>query len=133
MQISGALSPEAELEARNTREERYDLGQFFTPEPIARLMAEAIMEIAPTTVLDPAVGGGVLLRALGPVPRRFGLDIDPSAVEVAADSVGAQGGQVEVALGDCLDRTRWPLATETFDAVIANPPYVRHHYPVGGA
>jgi tRNA1(Val) A37 N6-methylase TrmN6 len=35
--------------------------------------------------------------------------------------------QVEVAAGDFLDASKWPLSVDTFDAVIANPPYIRHH------
>ena len=56
-------SPEAALENLKSREDRYKLGQFFTPGPIAEHMASAVLEIAPATVLDPGVGGGILLRA----------------------------------------------------------------------
>jgi adenine-specific DNA-methyltransferase len=34
---------------------------------------------------------------------------------------------VEVATGDFLCPSKWPLSRERFDAVIANPPYIRHH------
>ncbi|HEY2766631.1 MAG TPA: N-6 DNA methylase [Solirubrobacteraceae bacterium] len=117
-------TPEAELERLNPRERRYEIGQFFTPDPIAELMADAVREIEPATVLDPGVGGGVLLRAVGGGPRLFGLDIDPVAVELSAQSVP---GDREIAVGDFLDAERWPLSQASFDAVIANPPYVRHH------
>jgi adenine-specific DNA-methyltransferase len=120
-------TPEAELERINSRERRYGLGQFFTPQPIAELMAEAIMEIDPQTCLDPGVGGGVLLRAVGPGPKRFGCDIDPAAVELARRALEAQGGELELVHGDFLDLDRWPLTIKEFDAVIANPPYIRHH------
>lgn len=50
-------TPEAELERLNSREKRYEIGQFFTPEPIAEFMADAINEVSPETVLDPGVGG----------------------------------------------------------------------------
>jgi adenine-specific DNA-methyltransferase len=118
------MTPEIELERLNPRERRYKIGQFFTPAPIAELMADAVNEIEPATVLDPGVGGGVLLRAVGDGPRLFGLDIDATAVELAAASM--PGGH-EIAVGDFLDAERWPLTDATFDAVIANPPYVRHH------
>jgi adenine-specific DNA-methyltransferase len=117
-------NPEAELERLNPRERRYEIGQFFTPAPIAELMAEAVCDAEPETVIDPGVGGGVLLRAVGEGPRLFGLDIDPQAVELA---VASMSGRHEIAVGDFLDAERWPLAETTFDAVIANPPYVRHH------
>jgi adenine-specific DNA-methyltransferase len=120
-------SPEAELEQINTRERRYSLGQFFTPQPIAELMAEAILAIDPQTCLDPGVGGGVLLRAVGPGPKRFGCDIDPAAVEFAQDALEAQGGELELVRGDFLSLDQWPFSIGEFDAVIANPPYIRHH------
>ncbi len=117
-------APEVELERLNPRERRYEIGQFFTPVPIAELMANAICDIEPQTVLDPGVGGGVLLRAVGGGPRLFGLDIDATAVELATASI-PRGH--EIAVGDFLDAEGWPLTETTFDAVIANPPYVRHH------
>ncbi len=122
--FSPTITPEVELEQLNPRERRYKIGQFFTPAPIAHLMADAVREVEPATVLDPGVGGGVLLRAVGAGPALFGLDIDAAAVQVAAGSVP---GEHEIALGDFLDAERWPLTEATFDAVIANPPYVRHH------
>lgn len=117
-------TPEAELERLNPREQRYEIGQFFTPAPIAELMADAVREIEPETVLDPGVGGGVLLRAVGEGPRLFGLDIDAVAAKLAAASMS---GEHEILAGDFLDAKRWPLSEASFDAVIANPPYVRHH------
>jgi adenine-specific DNA-methyltransferase len=117
-------TPELELERLNSRERRYEIGQFFTPAPIAELMADAVREVGPATVLDPGVGGGVLLRAVGEGPKLFGLDIDETAVDLAATSMP---GEHEIALGDFLEGERWPLTEATFDAVIANPPYVRHH------
>lgn len=122
--IGVSIVPEAELERAKTREERYRLGQFFTPPLIAEFLAEAVREAAPETVLDPGVGGGVLLRAVGPGPKLFGLDIDRAAVELAAASLD---GVHELAVGDFLDPANWPLSIETFDAIISNPPYIRHH------
>lgn len=123
--FSSTTSPETELERLNPRETRYRIGQFFTPEPIAELMGEAVRDANPSTVLDPGVGGGILLRAVGEGPRRFGLDIDRRAVEIAAESLPTG---CEIAVGDFLDPERWPLGETKFDAVISNPPYVRHHH-----
>jgi adenine-specific DNA-methyltransferase len=122
-----ATTPEEALELTNSRERRYALGQFFTPEPIAEFMAAVINEIKPLTVLDPGVGGGVLLRAVGPGPKRFGCDVDPEAVRLATESLATQGGKLEIIEGDFLDRASWPFSASHFDAVIANPPYIRHH------
>jgi adenine-specific DNA-methyltransferase len=122
--IERMIVPEAELERAKAREERYQLGQFFTPPAIAEFMATAVRDIEPETVLDPGVGGGVLLRGVGDGPRRFGLDVDPLAVELAGGSLGPD---VELAVGDFLDPASWPLSVGSFDAIVANPPYVRHH------
>ena len=40
---------------------RKDYGQFFTPTPVARLMAKWVMKGNPETILDPAFGLGVFL------------------------------------------------------------------------
>ncbi len=127
--LSGPVAelPEQALARINSREKRYRLGQFFTPEPIAELMAEAVLEIDPETCLDPGVGGGVLLRAVGCGPARLGCDVDPAAVVLARDALEAQGGEVDVVVGDFLDLDRWPFEVDELDAIIANPPYIRHH------
>jgi adenine-specific DNA methylase len=117
-------TPETKLEALRTREERYKLGQFFTPSPIAELMGEAVREVSPATVLDPGVGGGVLLRAVGPGPKLFGIDVDPEAVALAKGELGEDS---EISTGDFLAPLTWPLSASSFDAIISNPPYIRHH------
>jgi SAM-dependent methyltransferase len=90
-------------------------------------MADAILEVDPEHVLDPGVGGGVLLRALGSGVARYGLDIDPSAVELARAPLQAEGGHVELAVGSFLSLDDWKLSRDEFCGVISNPPYVRHH------
>lgn len=117
-------TPEAQLEQLTPREDRYKIGQFFTPPAIADLMGTAVREAAPATVLDPGVGGGILLRAVGEGPKLYGLDVDARAVELAAATLPDDH---ELAVGDFLDAETWPFEQTTFDAVISNPPYVRHH------
>lgn len=118
------MSPEVALEQLKTREQRYALGQFFTPVHIAEHMAAAVREVNPQTVLDPGVGGGVLLRAVDDGRRRlFGIDVDPEAVRLAAQSMP----RAELAVGDFLNPSAWPFSEQAFDAVISNPPYIRHH------
>lgn len=120
-------TPEAAIELVNDREHRYEIGQFFTPPSIAALMGQAVAERDPDTVLDPGVGGGILLRSVGTKPARFGLDIDPVSLEIAESSLNQQGGSVELKLGDFIDPDGWPFEVQQFDAVISNPPYIRHH------
>lgn len=126
-------SPEDSLLAGKSREQRYRLGQFFTPTAVAEYMAERVMEVDPKNVLDPGVGGGVLLRALPPTIDRFGLDIDPDAVVASRAGLSGGPGAVDIQQGDFLieptleEAGDLPFSTQTFDAVIANPPYVKHH------
>lgn len=87
-------------------------------------LAESVMEVSPATVLDPAVGTGRLLCVLPGTVRRFGLDIDPDAIRFARSALDRD---VELQIGDFLEPKKWPFSVQMFDAVLANPPYVRHH------
>lgn len=78
-------------------------------------------------MLDPGVGGDILLRAVDSRAARYGLDIDPSAIEVAQPALAVQGGEVELAVGSFLALDAWMLSRSEFCGVICNPPYVRHH------
>jgi adenine-specific DNA-methyltransferase len=122
--MSASIEPEATLARLRPRAERQRLGQFFTPEPLAKYLTKLLMRSDPKTVLDPAVGGGQLLRALPKSVRRFGIDVDPVALDLAKSSLPAD---VELAESDFLDESSWPFAEAEFDGIIANPPYIRHH------
>ena len=141
----------ADLQRVDDRRER---GVFFTPSGIAeRLTALALVPTNGSTagtVADPACGAGVFLLAAGrllvdqgvadpaTVVRRhlFGADIDPTSVEVTrrllATWAGIEPGQVEgVVVGDPLHHGRdvWAGcpgggATNGFDAVVGNPPFL---------
>ena len=104
---------------------RKSLGQFFTPPAIANAMAHWIAEIQPKQVMDPAVGTGILLRAvsnLTQTPSLTGWDIDSAPLEYAKRSLKSTQ-RVELNHADFLTSGM----TRTYDGVIANPPYVRHH------
>ena len=111
-------------------------GVFYTPAPVAASLAAATLDgLGPSArVWDPAVGGGALLlaaaRALiaaGADPATVagsqlgGVDTDPLAVDVAVTALGALAGTApaELSVGDGLDRP-----AGTWDAVIANPPFL---------
>ncbi len=125
-------------------------GVHYTPPELAEFLATAVVEKLSfagrrVTVLDPACGDGALLQAfIQAVPEKLrpnvelvGYETDPAALERARDALQsttassvtlelrdflatsgpAEGGQLS--LLDAKDSSR------QFDAIIANPPYVR--------
>jgi adenine-specific DNA-methyltransferase len=104
---------------------RRRFGQYFTPPPIAELMVTWIAGCNPKEILDPAVGPGIFVReAIRRLAgaRATALDIDPVALEAARQSIQADA-DVEFIQGDFM--TWKPEAR--FDAILANPPYLKHH------
>lgn len=105
---------------------RRRFGQFFTPPAIADLMSEWVAEITPRRLLDPAVGPGVLVRACRrrlPLIEITAIDRDGVALDAARQALRSCGETTRFIHHDFLT---WP-SDETFDAIIANPPYLRHH------
>ncbi len=107
-------------------------GQVFTPEPLARLVAEAVLApliqadpARPLRVLDPAAGDGRFLAAVAAVAAAralavelHGFERDPGLAAAARARVPGATLHVVEALFEAPDLG--PL-----DAVIGNPPYVR--------
>ncbi len=115
------LSPEGQFIEATSRRQRKQRGQFFTPASYANIMVDWIQTASPRTVLDPAVGTGVLINAS---QRRSvgcaftGYDIDPLALELAQKRLqGAALYHQDFLASD---------QGERFDAIIANPPYIIH-------
>jgi adenine-specific DNA-methyltransferase len=109
---------------------RRRLGQFATPVPIARWMAGWVLEGRPRSVLDPAVGDGVLVRELMRLRARRGergplrldvFDVDGAVLSEFVDGISRKGIRHR-----CADFVTTRL-DRCFDGIIANPPYVRHH------
>ena len=122
----------AELDRANQSE----LGQFFTPVAVARIMADLLRlpESGTFRVLDPGAGSGVLSAAAVERVKRerpglrvvlTAVEADPSLwpvlTETLADCETEPGVEAELVRGDFVD---WALRTdERFDLVIQNPPY----------
>src|SRR2546422_4299806 len=112
------LSASVESWQRETKQ----LGQVATPEPIAALMAKWVMSASPRTVLDPAAGLGGLLKACREVNRQaalVGVERDTKTLQ-RAKATAPRG--TKLILADYLKSDAGP-----FDAIIANPPYVKAH------
>jgi len=106
-------------------------GQFWTPDWIAEAMVDYVLAEPCSMLFDPAVGAGAFLRAAKTVAdergfRRIalcGMDIDSAALTQALDSGLTESDLAFVTIGDFVLQ---PPQTK-FPAIVANPPYIRHH------
>lgn len=100
---------------------RKEFGQFFTPPNVAALMADWITAVQPETILDPALGTGILVRsALTVMPCARVKAFEKDALIARYADVG-NPENVDIEIGDFLTSD-----FSSYDAVIANPPYIRH-------
>jgi len=132
------------------KERRKRTGSFETPTELADFIVERLIELSAITrfqgpkisILDPAIGSGVLVERLlmglgSSISSRWeveiwGVDVDSSALQAASTRLERlersmelnmtvrllKGDFMEVAIGS---------KGGFFDLVIANPPFVRHH------
>lgn len=118
--------PEEEWTASLPPQKRSQLGQVFTPYSIARLMTGWVSALRfPASVLDPALGLGIFLRALlesqpDPTPQMTGYEIDPS-IAGQAQKLFAENGfdHIKINTSSFLTSDWEPK----YDAVLCNPPY----------
>ena len=116
----GEVDPHAD--ASGWKRDSMRLGQVATPQPIAALMARWAMSNKPARVLDPAAGLGSLLhecRKLNADAALAGVERDRQTLDRA--TLTAPRG-TRLVLADYL-----LAALGEFDAIIANPPYVKAH------
>lgn len=105
-------------------------GQFWTPDWTADIMVAYVLQGKPSRLLDPALGQGVFFRTAKRYAQShdfdltlFGRDIDPEVIGQARMSGLDAGDLRNVEMRDfVLDPP-----SELFPAIIANPPYIRHH------
>ena len=118
------------LDGQKTQLERNELGQFSTPYPLAEDMvryARRLIDGDNVSMIEPSIGTGVFYEAFSnefgsSAKRALGFEIDPHYYEPARKFW--EGEPLEMRLGDFLQQT----PDETFDLLVANPPYVRHHH-----
>ncbi len=106
----------------NEREILRDKGQFWTPGWVAQAMVSYVTENT-DLVFDPATGRGAFFEGLLTLNKEniafFGIDIDP---EVLADKIYNK----EKCFVENRDFIKNP-PNRKFRAIVANPPYIRHH------
>ena len=144
------MSPEAPARYQRVSSTKAT-GSTYTPPPLAQFLADQVADRLAALhgvdrtlqIADPAVGEGELLVQLVAALRRrgfhrlqvFGFDVDPAAIAVAQERLNALDlSTVTLTVRNFLDHQPGaahlgPLFSGTgpgaFDAIIANPPYVR--------
>ncbi|MEW5946070.1 MAG: N-6 DNA methylase [bacterium] len=105
-------------------------GQFWTPDWVADFMVAYVLKDKPPKILDPCVGEGAFFRAAKRFAEKhdfrlclYGRDVDPSVLPKARSSGLTDSDLTNVEIRDfVLDPP-----TDGFPAIVANPPYIRHH------
>lgn len=119
-------TPEYEYSKRINIEHRKAFAQFFTPEPIAAIMASWLLgNSRMKTVLEPAFGLGIFSRALLDKNNDLsikGYDIDETIMSTAV-SLFSDKPQVNIVKDDYI-RSSW---SDLYDGIICNPPYFKFH------
>lgn len=124
------LSPEDAFALGASLDRRKKLGQFFTPAPIARTMVGWCCRDRPCRLLDPAIGPGIFpacaleLSAASRPGEIAGYDIDADTLNFARVRLAGQhAATIRLQHADFLSHP----PPDRFDAVVCNPPYIRHH------
>ncbi len=108
------------------REALREKGQFWTPPWLAQVMARWITEKSPSVVFDPAVGPGTFFaaaRAVGYTGTFKGFELHPSVFSEGEQLGLKKRDFAKVRIADFISSE----VTESFPAIISNPPYIRHH------
>lgn len=109
-----------------------DLGAFYTPDTLADILADWVVQTGRETLLEPSIGDGALLRAaLACAEQRcfgssnlrlIGCDLDSDAIAGVRSWLAPDHALL---LGDFLDLE--PEAVEPVQGIISNPPFTRNH------
>lgn len=113
-----------------TKDDVRTKGQVWTPSWLGDAMALYVLADSPNVVHEPSLGSGSLALSVAKVARATHRVCDIMATELHAYHLGEVGDQLEelgceleVEHGDFLS----PSADGPINAIIANPPYIRHH------
>lgn len=114
------------------RARRKRLGQYFSGQPVSRLLAALATSKSIRSVVDPMAGRGDLLIAannlIPNIERLDGIEIDPIAYHECQQVLAStMRSKASCFLGSAFDpKILAGLDTEGYDLVITNPPYVRY-------
>ncbi len=112
------------------RESLREKGQFWTPDWIADAMVAYVLAGGTDTIFDPAVGAGAFFRSAKSLAnktnrriRLSGAELDPDALRQARSHGLSADDLRHVELTDFVLRP----PQGRLQAIVANPPYIRHH------
>lgn len=128
-------------QARGENGKRRLNGVYYTPKELAIVLVEWAIGNGEGNILDPSCGTGVFLEAAmetvgkqrtsGEHRKVIGVDIDPA---VASETESRLGDSIcSIVVNDFLITAPTDLDGFPFQAVVGNPPYVRHHWVNGVA
>lgn len=118
------------------QKDQKELGAFYTPPAMARILVDWALREADDRVLDPSFGGLVFLsaaqerlRGLGAPDAAvsaqvFGVDVDSEAFGLAREQGWEDGNGTVLVERDFFEVS--PDELPAVDAVVGNPPYVRY-------
>ena len=115
---------------------RKQLGVYYTPDALAGVLAAWALATGKGNVLDPSYGGCAFLNAAvaildkkgipNPGETVFGIDVDPICMEYARSNRNLNAKNCII--GDFLTLRPTDIPGAPFNAIVGNPPYVRHHW-----
>lgn len=115
---------------------KQQLGAFYTPERLTRLLTDWAIRAPDDTVLDPSYGGCAFfasslasLHSFGsPNPARqiYGVDVDPQAKAYLYPLIEAGASPTQFHTKNFFDTTPQDFSRR-FDCIVGNPPYISHH------
>ncbi|MBI2916368.1 MAG: N-6 DNA methylase [Chloroflexi bacterium] len=112
------------------REALREKGQFWTPPWVAEAMVAYVLGGGSDSVFDPAVGEGAFFRAANAVASEtgrgltlLGTEVDPATLGQARQNGLSERDLAHVRITDFVLEP----PEGRFSAIVANPPYVRHH------
>lgn len=112
------------------RETLRQKGQFWTPEWVAEAMTHYVLLEKSPLLFDPSIGEGIFYKTakklsaeLGYTPKLSGYEIDS---EILSQAVKNNLSSEDLANVQTADFVLNPPG-QKFSAIVANPPYIRHH------
>ena len=121
------------------QERRKRLGQFFTGVPLGKILAHLAIHDETRTVLDPMAGHGDLLDAAWEAAAEMGIalhqlegiEVDRETAQLASHRLKQlcrlKNAHARIITDDAFNPAMLTtLGNNTYDLVIANPPYVRY-------